>query len=48
VLTAVLDRVVSRAEAFVERVRHVEPLIKELFGAGLVVYGVFLFISSIS
>lgn len=39
---------VSRARDFADRVRAVEPRIRKLFGAGLVVYGAFLFISSIS
>ncbi len=36
---------VSRAHDFVERVRAVEPLITKVFGAGMVAYGIFLFVS---
>jgi len=33
---------VSRAGDYVERVRKAEPMIRKLFGAGLVIYGFFL------
>lgn len=33
---------VSRADEYVERVRKTEPLIRKLFGAGLIIYGFYL------
>lgn len=33
---------VSRASEYVDKVRKVEPLIRKLFGAGLVIYGFYL------
>lgn len=48
VFAVLLTRSVARAEAYAGRVRAVEPLIHKLFGAGLIIYGIFLLIQSIS